>query len=219
MEGALISLADVSQEQLLKTAVELSNKGIRHTFQVVDVGQDGAVERLVKRTVENFGSLDILVTISDRMRQDPLVELSELEWKRALHVNVTGAFLACRQAARIMQGAQQGGRIITIVADKTLKEQGANPPYCPTAGAVVMFTKALAYELACYGITVNSICPELAQVVLAAEEFELDKAPPATHSPEEPGNMLAETVSLVCYLSTAEAGSITGALFTQGGGG
>ncbi len=209
-QGAIISLADVFQEQLLKTAVELSSQAIRHTFQLIDRGDAGAAAALVQRTVDNFGRLDVVITISDPMKQDPLVALSEAEWKRALRINVTGAFLTCLHGARVMRDACEGGRIITIVADRTAGRVHQSPHYCPVAGAVVMFTKALAGELASFGITANSICPGFPPLDAVGAEREQLHQPSVDES-----NGLADLGALVSYLASPEAGSITGVLFSN----
>jgi NAD(P)-dependent dehydrogenase (short-subunit alcohol dehydrogenase family) len=131
----------------------LNRKGFA---QAIDTADESDVNAAVQRAVSEFGSLDILVNAPDLPFAKPLTEITPAEWRRAIDVNLTGVYLACRAAAGVML-PQESGRIINIVS--LLAERGlANgTAYCAAQAGVLNFTRALALEWARTGVTVNAI--------------------------------------------------------------
>jgi NAD(P)-dependent dehydrogenase (short-subunit alcohol dehydrogenase family) len=122
----------------------------------IDAADEGDVRGAVQRAVSELGSLDILVNAPDLPFAKPLAEITPTEWRRAIDVNLTGVYLACRAAGEVMM-PQGSGRIINIVS--LLGERGlANgSAYCAAQAGVLNFTRALALEWARSGVTVNAI--------------------------------------------------------------
>jgi NAD(P)-dependent dehydrogenase (short-subunit alcohol dehydrogenase family) len=131
----------------------LNRKGFA---QAIDAGDDADVQAVVQRAVSELGSLDVLVNTPDLPFAKPLTDITPAEWRRAIDVNLTGVYLACRAAGDVML-AQKRGRIINIVS--LLGERGlANgTAYCAAQAGVLNFTRALALEWARTGVTVNAI--------------------------------------------------------------
>jgi NAD(P)-dependent dehydrogenase (short-subunit alcohol dehydrogenase family) len=131
----------------------LNRKGFA---QAIDAGDDADVQAVVQRAVSELGSLDVLVNTPDLPFAKPLTDITPAEWRRAIDVNLTGVYLACRAASDVML-AQKRGRIINIVS--LLGERGlANgTAYCAAQAGVLNFTRALALEWARTGVTVNAI--------------------------------------------------------------
>ena len=131
----------------------LNRKGFA---QVIDAADEADVQAAVQRAVTEFGSLDILVNAPELPFAKPLTEITPAQWRRAIDVNLTGVYLACRAAADVML-PQASGRIINIVS--LLGERGlANgSAYCAAQAGVLNFTRALALEWARAGVTVNAI--------------------------------------------------------------
>jgi NAD(P)-dependent dehydrogenase (short-subunit alcohol dehydrogenase family) len=124
--------------------------------QAIDVADEADVQAVVRRTVSEFGSLDILVNAHDLAFGKPLAEITASEWRRVIDVNLTGVYLACRAAGEVML-ARGSGRIINVAS--ILGERGlANgSAYCAAQAAVLNLTRALALEWARTGVTVNAI--------------------------------------------------------------
>jgi len=124
-----------------------------------DVSQRADVERLFSQVLETFGRIDILVNNAAAFQPAvPVVDLPEEEWDRVIAVNLKGQFLCARAAARQMI-QQRSGVIINISslgAQVVMHDMAA---YCASKGGVETFTRALALELAQYGIRVNGIAP------------------------------------------------------------
>jgi NAD(P)-dependent dehydrogenase (short-subunit alcohol dehydrogenase family) len=131
----------------------LNRKGFA---EAIDAADESDVRSAVRRTVSEFGSLDILVNAPDLPFAKPLAEITPAEWRRAIDVNLTGVFLACRAAGDLMR-SQKSGRIVNIVSllgERGLANGGA---YCAAQAGVLNFTRALALEWARTGVTVNAI--------------------------------------------------------------
>lgn len=110
-----------------------------------DLTMDGEAERVVKQTIEYFGSVDVLITNAGGLLQrSPVVDTPRELWERALAVNLTSTFLCCRAVLPHMQRAGRGC-IITIssLAAHDGGSQGASH-YAAAKGGVLSFTRALA---------------------------------------------------------------------------
>ena len=129
---------------------------------VVDVTESLQVRRMVDRTLEEFGRVDILVNNAAYPRgpdRVPVTDMNAEVFRRVLEIKVTGTFLCSQAVARMMTA--QGGKIIII--SSTLGKSG--PPdssaYAAACAATYGFTQSLARELAPYQINVNAVCPGL----------------------------------------------------------
>jgi NAD(P)-dependent dehydrogenase (short-subunit alcohol dehydrogenase family) len=126
-----------------------------------DVTDEAAVGNMVQTTLDQFQRLDILVNNAGIAAVGPPEELSLLDWQKVVDVNLTGAFLCAREAARAMIASGRGGRVINIAS---ILGAGASEPvpaaaYAATKGAVVNLTRDLAVHWAAKGILVNAIGP------------------------------------------------------------
>lgn len=143
-------------------ADEVRAAGRRAVTALVDVRSADQVEAAVKRALDTFGRLDILVNNgaappgADRV---PVVELGEEAWDTVLDVNLKGAFLCARAAARAMLERGTRGRIVNMSSNCGKVGYPRMAAYCASKFGLIGFTQALALELAPAGITVNAICP------------------------------------------------------------
>lgn len=142
-----------------EVAREARAMGVQALVVGADVSQRADVERLFSQVLETFGRIDILVNNAAAFQPAvPVVDLPEEEWDRVIAVNLKGQFLCARAAARQMI-QQRSGVIINISslgAQVVMHDMAA---YCASKGGVETFTRALALELAQYGIRVNGIAP------------------------------------------------------------
>jgi NAD(P)-dependent dehydrogenase (short-subunit alcohol dehydrogenase family) len=124
--------------------------------QAIDAASESDVEALVGRAVDELGRLDVLVNAHDLPFARPTVEASAAEWRRAIDVNLTGVYLACRAAAAPML-ARGSGRIINIVTLLAERGMANGAAVCAAQAGVMNLTRALALEWAQTGVTVNAI--------------------------------------------------------------
>jgi NAD(P)-dependent dehydrogenase (short-subunit alcohol dehydrogenase family) len=128
---------------------------------VADVSQAAAVEAMVRRCLELFGGVDVLVNNVGIVSLGGPVELDEAEWDRVHAVNLKSAFLTCKHVlpAMVRQG---GGAIVNIGSIAAHRWTGVSYiTYYSTKGALVAFTRAIALEYAAKGIRANLVSPGL----------------------------------------------------------
>jgi NAD(P)-dependent dehydrogenase (short-subunit alcohol dehydrogenase family) len=126
-----------------------------------DVSSEDSVAGMIKRTLDRFGRIDILVNnaaVSATLALKPFEELTVAEWRRVLDVNAIGVFLCCRAVASHMR-ARKSGRIVNITSGTAFKGAPFLLHYVASKGAVMSMTRSLARELGTDNITVNAVSP------------------------------------------------------------
>jgi NAD(P)-dependent dehydrogenase (short-subunit alcohol dehydrogenase family) len=184
-----------------------------------DVASSPAVRRMVSRVAERFGRLDILVNNAAAAYSTRFEQIGEDEWRRAIDVNLTAAFLLIQEAVPLMK-ANLFGRIVNLssTAGKTVSTLGG-AHYTASKAGLLGLTRAAAKELGIHGITVNAICPGLIDTELTREHASAaDLAEYARSFPVQRLGTPDEVASLICFLVSEEAGYITGASLDINGG-
>jgi 3-oxoacyl-[acyl-carrier protein] reductase len=123
-----------------------------------DVAKVDTAEDAVRRCMEEFGRLDILVNNAAVNRGGTVLDYKFDDWDRTIEVNVGGCRNFARAAAFEMKKKRSGKIINTSSVDGIMAEPGILA-YSASKGAIIIMTKCMASELAPYGITVNSIAP------------------------------------------------------------
>ena len=156
--GALVGVGDLVAERAEGVASEITEAGQPALGAAVDVTQYQQVSDLVKKTIESFDRIDILVNSAGIFPQDTVQDLEEEEWNQVIAVNLTGTFLACKAVVGHMI-ANQGGRIINISAGHGARGIVKGSHYAASKAGVNALTKSLALEVASHGIMVNAVAP------------------------------------------------------------
>jgi len=165
--GATIIANDVNSiERVAQETNRTKGKIIDHKADVSDYSQ---VEKMVEKTVSNFGKVDILVNNAGILRRNTIEQIDDAEWDLIMNVNVKGVFNCCKAVLPHMK-MQRQGKIVNVSssAGRSASELGG-AHYTASKAAVLGFTRHLAREAAPYNINVNSICPGLIDTPMVRE--------------------------------------------------
>ncbi len=220
--GACVGLNVRRPEQAAALAGALAGRddwGERSLVLPGDVAGAATVRGLVERMVERFGRLDILINNAAAAYSTRFEQIAEEEWRRAIDVNLTAAFL-CIQAAVPAMKANRYGRVVNLssTAGKSVSTLGG-AHYTASKAGLLGLTRAAAKELGPYGITVNAVCPGLIDTELTREHATPEQlAAYARGFPVQRLGTAAEVAELICFLASEDAGYITGAAIDINGG-
>jgi 2-deoxy-D-gluconate 3-dehydrogenase len=220
--GARVVVADLDQSAAQETAAEMSAAGLCASAVAVDVSDEASVEAMVRLTIEAQGGVNVLVNNAGIAIRRPAVELALSDWDKVVSVNLTGAFLCARAAARPMIAAGAGGAIINVASIMGLSGGGLYPnvSYQATKGAIVNMTRALAIEWAPYRIRVNAVAPTYVRTQLI-EPILSDPDLVARIEAMTPLGRLAEprdVAAAIAFLASPAAAMITGHVLAVDGG-
>ena len=158
-EGARVVVNDVNQPGVEAAVQGIAAEGGTAIALVADVADKGQVDKLFDTTLEQFGPVDVLVNNASIVK--PMLhflEADEAWWRRIIDVNLTGTFLCSHRAAHIM--AQQGsGVIINMSSGGATRAHRGFTSYDAAKGGIEALTRAMALDLAPYGIRVNALVP------------------------------------------------------------
>jgi NAD(P)-dependent dehydrogenase (short-subunit alcohol dehydrogenase family) len=165
-EGASVAAADIDLAAAQKTVETMAAHTNRALAIEADCGDVASIDRMIARTVAEFGRLDIIVNNAGVTRYSFIMDLTEADWDRIHRVNAKGVFFCLQRAAKEMI-AGGGGRIINIASIAGRGHAGSsNVAYAASKGAVMAMTMMAAHQLGPHNINVNAICPGMTMTEL-----------------------------------------------------
>jgi len=174
--GVDVVVCSLELPVLEEVSREIQEMGRRALPIFCDVTDPESVEKVVSRTMDEFGKIDILFNGAGIAQRAPVVELPIEDWERVMDINVKGTLLFCREVAKEMIKQASGGNIITVGSIRGYHaHEGGYSGYGTSKEAVHYLTKQFAFEWAKNNIRVNCIAPcmfwsALTEPVLSNEE-------------------------------------------------
>jgi 3-oxoacyl-[acyl-carrier protein] reductase len=202
-----------------RAAATASEVGERALAVPGDVANEGMPQEIVRRVLDRFGRIDVLVNNAALPLTTRFEAVSAAEWRRAIEVNLTAPFLLMQAVLPAMK-AQHYGRIINISssAGRMVSTLGG-AHYTTSKTGLLGLTRAAAKELGQYGVTVNAVCPGMIDTELTRETASgelLERL--AGGYPIPRLGTAREVADLICFAASTSAGYITGASLDINGG-
>ena len=182
-----------------------------------DVTDSSQVQRMFDDLERVYGSVDILVNNAGINKDGLLIRMSDSDWDEVIRVNLKGAFLCSRAAAKVML-KKRSGRIITISSIVGLVGNLGQANYAASKAGLIGLTKSLARELASRNVTVNALTPGFVEVGMVNSMTKEMKEMVAARIPMGRLGSPEEVAALAGFLASEEAGYITGQAFSVDGG-
>ena len=217
--GAHVVASGRRLEPLEAVAGEARALGRRALAVSCDVGVAAQVEHLVAETVREFGRVDLLVNNAGYRIRAPLDRLPRAEWDAMIATNLTGVFLCCQAAGRVMI-AQRAGKIVNITSVAGRTGSRGMAAYAAAKAGVTALTQSLGAEWAKHGMTVNAVAPGPTETegVLEVWKTEAMIAQAAREVPLQRLGRPEEVAWAVVFLASDRANFITGeTLYVSGG--
>ena len=227
--GASVAAIDIDPAAATATADAVAALGRRSLALETDVGDLGAIDKMVAHVVDAFGAVDILVNNAGVTRRAHIMELTEADWDRIMRVNGKGVFFCLQRVAREMI-PRRSGVIVNIASIAGKGYAGtSNAIYAGSKGAVIAITRIAALQLAPHNINVNAICPGITVTALSRDNL-ATRARDEGVSVEEMERRRNSVIPLgrandpediagtAVYLASPAARNITGQSFNVDGG-
>jgi len=212
--GANVVIASRTQKYIDRTAVKIRELGRESLAIATDVCIPEQVDNMVKQTVDNFGRLDIMINNAGSGIATEPQEISIKEWNDIIALNLTGVFLGCIAAGKVMI-EQKHGKIINIASTAGVKGSPGMLHYSVAKAGVIMLTNNLAASWAEHNINVNCIAPGLTATervinwgILPPDKNEDGTPVPRLLRPAVPKNI----ADLALFLASSASDHITGEL-------
>jgi NAD(P)-dependent dehydrogenase (short-subunit alcohol dehydrogenase family) len=186
-----------------------------------DVRDEAAVAALVRRAAGELGRIDVLANVAGVVLVKPLEETTWDDYRAVVDINLGGTFLACKHVIPVMK-LQRAGSIVNMASVSGHVGQTDHAVYGSTKAAVIGLCRALAWEVAPWGIRVNSISPGSVDTPMLRGDVEIEAGRSGlplseVRAKREAEQALgrwadpAEIAEAVCFMASSGASFITGA--------
>jgi len=206
-----------SAEHALSLEKEIIAKGVKAKASQVDIKDFEAVKKWIDETKAEFGGLDVLVNNAGIIRDKALMMMSPEDWQIVIDTNLTGVFNATR-ASIVTFMKQKKGQVVNISSVSGMIGLPRQINYSASKGGINAFTKALAKEVAAFGIRVNAVAPGFIETEILSGFNEEQKKKITDLIPLGRIGAVEDVAGCVEFLLSPDAIYITGQVIVVDGG-
>lgn len=221
-EGATVIICDINKNMAKKTVMELQKAGASVESLYVDLNENGASQKMIKKIFKKWKRIDVLVNNARAGKRLGLLEENEKNWDDSLFVGLKSAFFASQEVVRCM-AKTGGGSIINISSVSALLTCHESPSYHVSKAGLLQMTRYLASHAGHYDVRVNAVLPGFIVQDEHKERYESDgnshyrKVAEFCHPIGKVGTS-DSIASVVLFLCSKEASFISGQCITVDGG-
>jgi 3-oxoacyl-[acyl-carrier protein] reductase len=218
--GAIVAINYARNEDAaMSLCAEIVERGGRAITVGFDVADESAVEVGIKRVVDELGGLHILVNNAGISIDALLMRAKQADLRRALAINLEGAFLCSKTAARHLLRAKDSGRIINVSSVVGETGNAGQSMYAASKAALIGLTKSLVLEFATRGVTVNAVAPGFIETDMTDAALHGDaREQLLAKIPLRRIGAPAEVAEAVAWLAAPAAAYVTGHVLRVNGG-
>jgi len=157
-EGAKVVVSDIDIKECQNVCDEIKKIGSDAIAVKCDISKKSDVDAMIKKTMQKFQKIDILINNAGVVLTKPFVEMTEKDWDFVLDINLKGVFL-CTNAVVKQMIKQKSGKIISVASIAGEVGFMNTSAYCASKAGIINLTRELALELSPHNINVNAIAP------------------------------------------------------------
>jgi NAD(P)-dependent dehydrogenase (short-subunit alcohol dehydrogenase family) len=217
-EGMMVVINSRSDEDVAQVTGDLQALGVEALGVAADLGDRTALQTLFDRTIERFGTVDVLVNNAASLRRKPLFDIPDELFDSQLQTNIAAPYYLSRLTALHLHQQGKGGSIINISSIGSIQAHIPALPYDMTKTALNMLTMAMASELGRKGIRVNGIAPGSIRTYEVSGEEKIRWQKSQTRIPLLRSGEPDEIASVAAFLASDEASYINGVVLPVDGG-
>lgn len=206
-----------SSSSVEETIKEIELRGSKALAVQADISKFDQAEILIKKAVEYFGALHILVNNAGITKDSLLLRMKEEDFDKVVEVNLKGAFNCIKHASAVML-KQKYGRIVSISSVVGVSGNAGQVNYAAAKAGIIGITKSAAKELASRNITVNAVAPGFIQTDMTNVLPEKVKEAALNGIPLKRFGKPEDVAEVVAFLSSESSSYLTGQVIHVDGG-
>ena len=196
---------------------EFEDKGVKTLIMQADVTDKTAIEELVKKAIEEFGAIDVLVNNAGITRDNLLMRMSEEEFDKVIEINLKGTYIVTKAVTKYMMKKRKGS-IINLSSVVGVAGNAGQCNYAASKAGIIGFTKSIAKELASRNIRSNAVAPGFIETDMTAVLSDEVKENIHNQIPLKRMGTAKEVANLIYFLGSDESAYITGQVINIDGG-